>query len=261
MPFLIMHLSSNVEYNSSFGYAIGGAPAASFVALVNSLFNFHLGIPLLLVLGFMLVTQIMMLLGSSVKRYLTEAGGAFWLAVGMVLCQVFVIRTFEAVHQFCYVALLLSFACLTPVSWPVGIGRKGSIWLTVVSLVSAVAIGVNVAQGNCYFAANPSSGEETSKTLDSDLGDELASEGRDVVYPGMSKEEVCDAVLDTLNSGVDIVVVFADLNRVNTSFNNDYSKAVSRCIATEIPRDKRWEEPFWIDSVHYGELVGYRNLH
>jgi hypothetical protein len=80
-------------------------------------------------------------------------------------------------------------------------------------------------------------------------------------YPGKSKEEVCDAVLDTLNSGVDIVVVFADLNRVNTSFNNDYSRAVSRCIATEIPRDKRWEEAFRIDSVHYGGLVGYRNLH
>jgi hypothetical protein len=303
MPFLIMHLSSNVEYYSKFGYAIGSAPAASFVALANSLLNFHLGIPLLLVLGFMVVTQIMMLRGSSVKHYLTEAGGAFWLAVGMVLCQVFVIRTVDAVHQFGYVALLLSVACLTPVSWPVGIGRKGAIWLTVVAFVSAVAIGVNAAQENRYFAANPSSEEEARKTLNSDLGDALASEGPNVVwapffdeylqmpaletfvrngvlpgapsaltfsihekyfssgYPGKSKEEVCDAVLDTLNSGVDIVVVFADLNRVNTSFNNDYSKAVSRCIATEIRRDKRWEEAFRIDSIHYGELIGYRNLH
>ncbi len=188
MPYLIAHLHSNREYYSSFGYALGSTPIEAFNAIVKNICLIYLRLPMLLVLTILLVVQLLMFGGLPCRRFFAGAAGPLWVFIGILLCQVFVIRTVVAIHQFGYITLLFVFTCLSPVPWSNSVSKARKIAISLAVVLCSIFIGIGAAQENRRLSKNPSAEAKALKKLDLDLANGLLLEDPGVVWTAFFDE-------------------------------------------------------------------------
>jgi hypothetical protein len=86
-------------------------------------------------------------------------------------------------------------------------------------------------------------------------------------YPNLPENKLTERVYADTTKRADIAVVFDDPTRADKNKNTQWqaapsqkSRLVAKYVAEQIRNDPNWKQIFVLESPHYGNLAGYRNL-
>jgi hypothetical protein len=178
-PYLFAHVGSVSEFYRTYGYALGAPVATSISAALASLRKFigPAGILVIIVLA-----STWLLKGVRARKFDVE--GLFiplWLALAIPIFLIFVLKT-SATHTISYAVILLLVALA--VLWARSMNEGGALFnragLVVMLIISAGCGGYYWSEWK--KASNPSQEFVEAKMLQTQLADQLARYGKEVVW-------------------------------------------------------------------------------